>query len=86
MIFRKALVIAMVMVMSMSIGAFAAYQGDTQSDDTFNNGTADGTISVSGLSAGDVVKFYKILAYDDVRGSGTPFICLDDQNLRGGYL
>ena len=49
--------------MAFAVPAYAAYEGDTNADDTWR-GTPDGTISVQGLSNGDQVKFYKVLAYD----------------------
>jgi len=66
-----ALVIAMVMVLSMTSMAFAqewendttTWQGDTHADTTWE-GAPDGSIAVAGLSQGDTVKFYKVLAYD----------------------
>ncbi len=68
-----ALVIAMVMVLSMTSMAWATqpaavedgtnYQGDTHSDNTWT-GTKDNSISIGGLAEGDVVKFYRVLDYD----------------------
>ena len=65
------MLVAVLMLMS-SFAALAAvdyskpgapYEGDTQWDSTWR-GTKDGTLSVGGLNPGDVVKFYRVLAYD----------------------
>ena len=60
-----ALVIAMAMVLSMgAMTAFAApdYQDETHSDTTWR-GSADPSLSISGLEAGDVVTFYQVFEY-----------------------
>jgi LPXTG-motif cell wall-anchored protein len=61
-----ALVIAMAMVLSMgAMTAFAApdYDDETHSDTTWS-GTADPSLSITGLEAADVVTFYQVFEYD----------------------
>lgn len=56
-----ALVIAMVMVLSMTSMAFASTPT--------NNRTLDGTINVKSLEVGDTVEFYRVLKFDPDAGS-----------------
>ena len=68
-----ALALAMAMVVAMALPSFAAqpnavedgtnYSDETHSDNTWT-GTKDNEISITGLATGDVVKFYRVLDYD----------------------
>ena len=64
-----ALLIAMIMVLGMTVTAFAS--GDvTQSDDGEGSQTPtlEKTIKVNGLSAGDTIKYVQVIAWDYKKG------------------
>ena len=76
-----ALVIAMAMVLTMmSVTAFA--------DDPVNERTVDSSISVSNLEQGDVVKYYKIIQWNENTGWGftEDFASLATDGLSGGVV
>ena len=64
-----ALVIAMVMVLAMSVPAFAESGART----------VDSKITVSGLQDGDTVNYYKILKWDNGWKVNSPFVLTDEE-------
>ena len=64
-----ALLIAMIMVLGMTVTAFAGETGDPTSGETPAASVGENTIKVNGIEAGDKVTYIKVVAWDAATGN-----------------